>query len=148
MTNPNVDILSDDESPPDGDMAEELVVAWMQPLRYAAIARQASDPLPMTLVTLITGDEDLDIGTADPVVSVHTLCARSAGFVAAKNESRLTHRRMLLLGRYLEPITLKDGRLASIDSLSVFQTPRWHPYEDTQILRKVGRYSLGLSYVS
>lgn len=138
-------LLPDWESPTD---LEEIIVAWLQPLRYTAIARQVDDPLPMALVTEVTGDEDDIIGIADPVVSVHTLCDRTLGYAAAKNEARNTHRRMLLLGRYLDAITLKDGRQAGVDYVSVFQRPRWVPYEDTQVLRKVGRYACGLSYVS
>lgn len=146
MTDPASPLLLPDwESPTD---AEEIIVAWLQPLRYTAIARQPGDPLPMTLVTEITGTEDLLIGIADPVVSVHTLCDRNMGYSAAKDEAENTRRRMLLLGRYLDAITLKDGRTAGVDYVEVFQSQIWRNYEDTQVLRKVGRYMLGIGYVT
>jgi len=130
------------------DDAEECVIAWLNPLRRSAQTRRSGDPLPFTLITHITGTEDLDCGYADDVVSVHTLCDKSLGEDNAKNEADATHRRMLLLGRYLPDVVLTDGRVATIDYCDVFQRPRWEPYGDDQILRKVGRYRLGLSYVT
>jgi hypothetical protein len=127
--------------------AEELVVAWLAPLRRSGSARQAGDPLPFTLVNMITGTEDECLGLADPVVSVHTLCAKGLGWGAAKDEAQLTHRAMLELARYRDTITLNGGVLAEVDYINVFQSPIWVTYEDTQILRKVGRYTIGLSYV-
>lgn len=127
--------------------AEVVAIAWLSPLRRSAATRQTGDPLPFTLVTHIAGTEDADLGLADPVVSVHTLCDKSLGWAAAKDEANKTHRRMLLLARYQEPITLPDNSLAGVDYVKVFQSPIWVPYENTQILRKVGRYTLGLSYV-
>jgi hypothetical protein len=133
--------------PSQAEDTEELLAAWMAPLRRSGAARQTGDPLPFTLITCITGTEDPDLETADPVVSVHTLCNRALGWGAAKDEAALTHRRMLELARYRDTITLNGGRLAEVDYVHVFQHPIWVTYEDTQILRKVGRYTIGLSYV-
>lgn len=127
--------------------AEALVVAWLSGLRRSGSARQAGDPLPFTLITHITGAEDADLGLAEPVVSVHTLAAKSLGWGNAKNEAQQTHLAMLELARYRDTITLANGTPAEIDYLSVFQAPIWVPYEDAQILRKVGRYTIGLSYI-
>jgi len=127
--------------------AEELIIAWMAPLRRSGSARETGDPLPFTIVTQVTGPELPDLGLADPVVSVHTLCDKALGWGAAKNEAKRTHRRMLQLARYGDPITLNGGRQASVDYVTVFESPIWVLYEDTQILRKVGRYTIGLSYV-
>ena len=113
------------------DDAEQVVIAWLKPLRRSGTARQTGDPLPFTLVTHITGTEDGDIGTAEAVMSVHTLCARSQGWSAAKDEAKLTHRRMLELARYRDTITLNDGTLTEVDYVSIFQSPIWVPYEDT-----------------
>jgi len=127
--------------------AEELVVAWLTPLGRTGIERRSGDELPFRLVTGVAGDEDVDLEIGAAVVSVHTLCARSAGSVTARNEARLTHQRILQLAKYLDTITLADGTEASIDYLRIFQPPLWLPYGDDQILRKVGRYRIGLSYV-
>jgi hypothetical protein len=127
--------------------AEEMVIAWLAPLRRSGAEFRVGDPLPFTLVTMIAGREDPYLETAEPVVSVHTLCDRSLGHEAAKDETELTHRRMLLLGRHLETITLTDGRQVDIDYMQVFASPIWVDYQDVSILRKVGRYRLGLSYL-
>lgn len=127
--------------------AEEVVVAWLTPLRRAASIRAAGDPLPFTLVTHIAGTECVEESTADPIVSVHTLCAKTVGVDAAMAECKLTHRRMLDLARSLRDITLTDGRIVNVDYLDVIESPIWVYYSD-QILRKVGRYQLGLSFVA
>ena len=128
-----------------GDV-EEVVVAWQMPLRRAGVARTPDDPLPFTLVNHIAGTENVDEGTADPVVSVHTLCDRTLGFGVAALECSHTHSRMLRLARHLDDITLTGGAVVSIDYLIVVESPIWQPYEDNQIIRKVGRYQIGLCY--
>lgn len=128
------------------DDAQEVIIAWLQPLRRTAGIRRLGDPLPFTLVEHITGEE-VD-GYSDEVVSVHTLCDRALGEDAAKEETERTHRRMMLLARYLEDVELIDGRTATIDYVNVFQSPIWVEYGDAQILRKVGRYKIGLSYTN
>jgi hypothetical protein len=54
---------------------------------------------------------------------------------------------MLQLSRYLDTVTLSDNRLASVDYVKVFESPSWQLYNDVTILRSVGRYVIGLSYV-
>lgn len=128
------------------DDAEEVFIAWLKPLRRTANTRPSGAPLPFTLVTLVAGDE-VD-GYLDAVVSVSTLCRESLGEDNANDESKLTHQRIMLLSRYLEDVVLFDGRKATIDYVTCTETPRWAPYGDDQILRKVGRYGIGLAYVS
>jgi hypothetical protein len=130
------------------DDVEEIVIAWLQPLRRTAQTRVSGDPLPFTLVTHIASEERADEFHADELVSVHTMCDKNLGVDNAKEEADATHRRMLLLGRYLEDVSLHDGRLATIDYVDSAGTPIWVPYGDDQILRKVGRYKIGLSYVT
>lgn len=130
------------------DDAEEVVIAWLTPLRRSAQTRRSGDPLPFTLVTCVAGTECEEEFYADDVVSVHTLCDKALGEDNAKDEADATHQRMLLLARYLPDVLLTDGRIATLDYVKVFQRPRWEPYGDDQILRKVGRYTLGLSYVT
>jgi hypothetical protein len=126
---------------------EEAVVAWLNPLRRSSAFRRTGDPLPFTLVTHVAGKECVEEGTADPIVSVHTLCDKALGEDAAAAECKNTHRRMLLLARELPDITLTDGRIVSIDYCEVVESPIWVFYSDL-ILRKVGRYQIGLSFVA
>lgn len=125
---------------------EEVVVAWLTPLRRCAAVRRAGDELPFTLVHHIDGTEKPQEYTADELVSVHTLCDRALGEMAAKDEAKLTHRRMLLLAKTLPVIDLSDGRQASVDFVQIAETPRWEFYSN-EILRKVARYAIGLSYI-
>lgn len=133
--------LSDDCA----DDVEQVIVAWLTPLRRTAAVRRTNDELPFTLVTHITGSEKPAEYVADEVVSVHTLCSRADGPMAAADEAQLTHRRMLAL-RNLPLITLPDGRDVSVDYVSVEETPHREFYAN-EILRHVGRYRVGLSYV-
>jgi hypothetical protein len=54
---------------------------------------------------------------------------------------------MIELGRYRDDIIINGGQVINVDYVAVFQQQIWVTYEDTQILRKVGRYIIGLSYV-
>lgn len=130
------------------DDVEEIVIGTLVVLRRTADERKPTDPLPFTIVTHVAGAENPDEGTAAPVVSVHTLTQKSLGKVNLKNEARLTHRRMLWLGKSCPTITLADGRLVSVDYVDVLESPIVVPYGDDLILRKVGRYEVGLTYVS
>lgn len=125
---------------------ETLLVAHLKPLRACAFERHPGDPLPFTLVHHVTGTESANEGYADPVVSVHTLCDKTAGAPAARDAATATHRRMLLLLTHPQ-ITLADGRLVAVQYLEVEEQPRWEYYSDT-ILRKVGRYRIGLPFVA
>jgi hypothetical protein len=128
------------------DDVEEVIIAWLQPLRRASNTRRAGDELPFTLVNHITGTESVDLSWTDELVSIHTLCDKNLGTNAAKVEGQRTHRRMTLQARYLEDVVLSDGRIASIDWVKVSETPRFAPYADDQILQIISRYQVGLSY--
>jgi len=125
--------------------AEAIIVAWLSKLRRTSVVRLAGDELPFTLVKEITGTENIEMGTAERVVSVHTLCERTTGISEAAREAQDTHRRMLLLGATLEAFPLADETLVSVDFVRVVESPIWVPYTD-EILRKVGRYEIGLMY--
>jgi hypothetical protein len=127
--------------------AEEVVIAWLTPLRRSALERLSTDVLPFTLVAHVAGSENIDEGTAAPIVSVHTLVSRSVGRTGLKNESRTTHQRMLRLATHCDTITLVDGRKVGVDYVDVVESPIVVSYDDDQILRKVGRYEIGLTYV-
>jgi hypothetical protein len=129
------------------DDAEEVIVAWLTPLRPSGNVRLPGDPLPFTLVTHITGSENEQEDLSEPVVSVHTLCDRLLGWSAAKDETRKTHQRMLRLARHCDDIPI-TGRVANIEWMDVVESPIWVEYGDDAILQKVGRYRLGLSFVA
>lgn len=127
--------------------SEEVIIAWLAPLRDTANQRVMGDPLPFTMVAHVAGNENPDEGTAAPVVSVHTFTSRDLGRANLKNETQTTHRRMLRLGKSCDTITLTDGRQVGVDYVDVVESPLFVPYGDEQILRKVGRYEVGLTYV-
>lgn len=136
-----------DEGPEDG---ETVVIAWLWDLLdegHVANTRRSGGPLPFILVHQIDGKECLEESTLDALVSVHVLTHKAAGEPESRDQTDAMHRRMLLLGRELPDVPLADGRCASIESVSVFKHPRREPYGDDQILRRIGRYKIGLSYV-
>lgn len=124
---------------------ETALVAHLTPLRRCGFTRVAGDPLPFTLVSHITGTESAGEGYADPVVSIHTLCDKAAGAIAARDEATTTHRRMLQL--MIDPTIMIGARMVAVQYIEVVEQPRWEFFSDT-ILRKVGRYRLGLPYVA
>lgn len=138
-------VLLSDEMADDG---EEVIVMWMLPLRPSSSIRLISDPLPFTLVTHITGSECEEESLSEPVVSVHTLCDKTLGISAAKDESKLTHQRMLRLARHVDDIKLSNGRIVNVDYVEVTESPIWVEYGDDAILQKVGRYRIGLTFVA
>ena len=132
-----------DQTPDD---IEEAVIVWLSSLCRIAVTRRTDDPLPFRIVRNIAGDEKVDEGIAEVVVQIRTLCDKALGEDAARNESDKTHRAMLTIARELPDILLSNGRNATIDYLKVFESPHWMDYPNDQILCKLARYQLGLSY--
>lgn len=129
--------------------AEAVVISWLKPLYadgHVANFRNSGDPLPFILVTHLDSNECVEESYADALVSVHVLTHKAAGPVSSRDETAKMHARMLLLARYLEDVDLPGGRKASLESVSVFKSPRREDYGDEQILRRNGRYTIGLSY--
>lgn len=124
---------------------ETALVAHLTSLRRCGFARAAGDPLPFTLVNHITGTESAGEGYADPVVSVHTMCDKTLGATVARDEATKTHRRMLQL--ITDPTITIGARTVAVQYVEVVEQPRWEFFSDT-ILRKVGRYRLGIPYVA
>lgn len=124
---------------------ETALVAHLMPLRRCGFERKPGDPLPFTLVNHITGTESAGEGYADPVVSVHTLCDKALSAPAARDEALNTHRRMLAL--ISDPTITIGARTVAVQYVEVVEQPRWEYFSDS-ILRKVGRYRLGLPYVA
>lgn len=126
---------------------EEVLVAWLSPVHPTAITRPIGDPLPFIVIRHIDGTESVDEGTADHLVTIRTFCEKALGDVAARDACNLTHRRMLKLAHELPDVPLANGRNASIDYVTVTESPRWDEYADDQVLVKRARYQVGLSYV-
>lgn len=123
---------------------ETVLIAHMTPLRRCGFQREAGDPLPVTLISHISGTESAGEGYADPVVSVHTLCDKATGAQAARDEAVKTHRRMLEL--ILAPTITIGARTIAVQYLEVVEQPHWEYFSDN-ILRKVGRYRVGMPYI-
>jgi len=135
-----------DEAPDD---AETVVVSWLKPLLAdgsVANSRRSGAALPFILVNHLASEETIEESSSEALVSVHVLTHKAAGEVESRDQAAEMHRRMLLLGRYLEDIDLGGGRNATVDFVDVAEPPIRREYGDEQILRRVGRYNLGLSY--
>ncbi len=126
---------------------EMLVAAWLAPIGRSGVAFRSKDPLPFRLISRIGGDEDFFTRLDDPIVSVHTLCDLGRDYAAAAAEAQTTHDRMLELAWTLGPVTMPDGSQVAVDYVKVFQPPMWRDYEDVRVLRKIGRYKIGLPYL-
>lgn len=128
------------------DDIEAALAAYFAPIRRSASVWETGDGLPFTIITHLTGSEDPEVGFADPVVQVDTLADKELGWVNARNEARTTHQAMLYLARY-QPSIVLSGRVFSIHYMLVTESPHWVPFGDIGILRKCGRYQIGIEYV-
>ncbi|AGI12959.1 hypothetical protein PBI_BUTTERS_12 [Mycobacterium phage Butters] len=128
------------------DDVEEALVAYLGGLRDTAITRRPGDPLPFTLVRHIGGDENPDLGFADPLVSIRTLCDKTLGEEAARDTAAETHSWMLHLAHHQDDIHISGGRVVNFDYVTVVESPRWSQFDDDQVLCKIARYGIGLSY--
>ncbi|MCV7208413.1 hypothetical protein [Mycolicibacterium canariasense] len=131
------------------DDVEEALVAYLSGLRRTAIGRRpARDPLPMNLVRNIPGGtERAEYGLSDQLVSVRTLCDKNLGEKAAMENSADTHEWMLTLAREQVDIHIPGGRIVNFDYVNVVESPHWIDFADDQVLCRLARYSIGLSYV-
>lgn len=129
------------------DDVEEALIAYLSGLRRTDRTRRAGDPLPFILVNHIGGSEDPEAGFADPLVSIRTLCDKGLGESVAAQESDLAHRWMLRLASVQDDIPISGGRVVNFDYVNVVEAPHWAEYPNGQLLCKLGRYGIGLSYV-
>lgn len=132
-----------------------LVLAWLLPMApnpsHLGMIRHESDPLPYWQVGLIHGVDDPMTGDADATVSVHYMTGPANGVDAdtlAIRGGKLTHRRMMLLGRNPQTTITVGGNAANVDFLETIEAPAWRDYQDTSISRVKAVYRLGLSYVA
>ena len=139
--------LLDSDSPD----VEDFVVSWLAPLMRTATERKTDDTLPFCQVARVSGADDPDLGTDDPVVQVDIFDHARNGLAAVQNaavSARNVHRRMTLLARELSTVTLSDGADANADYVITLIKPFRMTYANDQVVRYVARYQLGLSYVA
>lgn len=136
------DLLLYEQDSPD---EEDFVACWMQPVMRSAVERDLDDVLPFCEVTGVSGADDPDAGTSDPVVQLDFY---GRGAQEAKAAAKQGHRRMNKLFRTCATVTMSDGTLASLDFGECLIRPFRMAYEHDQIVRYTARYRLGLSYVT
>lgn len=129
----------------DAPDVEDFIVAWMQPLMRSAVERENDDVTPFCLVGRISGADDPDAETDDPVVQLDFF---AVGAAAAKRAANEGHRRMMLLARENEDVTLSDDSVANCDFIRTVLKPFRMAYEHDLIVRYTARYGVGLSYVA
>lgn len=131
-----------DEGAPD---IEDFVVCWLQPLIRAAVERDSDDDPPFCMVARIDGADDADCGTDDPVVQLDVF---DVDATAAAASARDVHRRMMLLARTDDHVTMSDDSVADCDFIDNLIKPFRMPYGNDKVVRYVARYTLGTSYVT
>ncbi|ADU15886.1 head-tail adaptor [Mycobacterium phage KristaRAM] len=124
-----------------------VLVEWLSPLGKVSTRRVANDPLPHRVVRRVDGVDAPEVAQDVAVVSVHTF---AAGDAAADVEAGLTHQRMVELSlNPLTLITLPGGVLVTIDYCRSLMAPIPVEYsDDPHVVRYVGRYEVGLPYLS
>lgn len=140
-------LLNDDA--PD---VEDFLCCWLAPLVRTATERRPDDPLPFCVVARISGADDIDAGTDEPVVQFDIFDTARNNLQAvqnAKTTANLVQRHMNYLARHLDTnVTLSTGAVANAEVVSTVIKPFRMAYTDERIVRYVARYQLGLSYVA
>lgn len=131
-----------DQSPPD---EEDFIACWMTPVVPTAVERKQDDPFPFCVAARVSGPDDPNSGTDDPVVQLDFY---GRGVVEAKSSASQGHQRMLYLFRYHPTVTMSDGSLADIDFGETLIKPCRMPFAHDTVVRYTARYKLGLSYVT
>lgn len=125
----------------------KLLAAWLAPIGRSGQAMRIGDTYPFRLITPIGGGDCPETETAEPLVSLHTLCDKKLGYEAALDESDTTHRAMTNLARWATPILMPDGSTAVVDWTKVRELQKPVEYDDVGVLQYIGTYQLGLSYI-
>ena len=119
---------------------ENFLVQYLSPLAppgQVSIYMPPNPPMPFFLVNRISGGDDYV--TDEAVVSIH--CFNKTRSLAAQSARRM-HAMMKSLMPYSPGVLMGDGFYANVDYVMVIETPAWQEYEDKQIWRYCGRYSL------
>lgn len=137
-----------DQDAPD---VEEFLCRWLAALLRTATERSTDDPMPFCVVTRIDGADDTNSGVDEPVVQLDIYDRARNSLLAAqaaKQTANAVHRRMNLLARHLDSVTMSDGTIASALDVTTVIKPFRMPYADDKVVRYVARYRVGLSYVA
>lgn len=142
------------EAAPDSD---DFLINWLQPLLPAALERDTDEELPFAVVQLIVGTDDPDEGSCDDIVQIDLFVGADTSGPSspeklapaqAKMWAKKVHRRINFLRQNQDPVVLSDGTIIGPDFVRVTQRFRREPYKDDNIVRLVGRYRIGLSFVA
>lgn len=126
----------------------KILAAWLAPIRRSGAAMRIGDTTPFTIITKLSGTDCPGLEIAEPLMSLHTLSDKNLGYENAEAEADTTHRAMTDQERWATPITMPDGTIAVIDYTRCVQSQIPVDYDEVGILRWVGRYALGLSYIN
>lgn len=124
---------------------EDFAACWMQSVMDSAVERENDEVLPFCVPSRISGADDADAETDDPVLQLDFY---GLGKAAAKQAANRGHRRMIYLFKYSPTVTMSDGSLVNIDFGSTLLRPFAMDYEHDLIKRYTARYLVGLSYVA
>jgi len=139
--------LLDHETPDE----EDFVVSWLQSVMRSATERKSDDELPFAQVQYIVGSDDECYGTSDGVIQVDFFDTAREGMTAAqaaKETSRIGHRSMMYLARYVPEVVVSNGCTVCADYVNCTMKPVRMPYANERVVRYTARYELGLSYVA
>lgn len=121
----------------------ELLIQWLKPLGEVGPIRPPGAVLPFRMVQCVAGSDDKIAES-----SIYQIDTFAATFDQAEEQSRLTHQRMLRLGPPLAPqqrVTLSDGRVVFVDSVTTSQRPLWVQFtEAAAVSRFVARYTVDI----
>lgn len=130
---------------PDG---VELLVTWLAPLDGGVgPQRYSGQGLPYRWVSDAPGGAD-DKVTDRSTFSIHTF---GVDYWSAREQARLTHRRMLALGPPMVGqyrVQLAGGRTVFVDGVETADPPSWQDYGDNTVHRFVARYTIDLRFRS
>ncbi len=134
--------MASDAAPP----IELVVTSLLSPLGARGTRRRAKDPLPQWIVRRVDGVDVPEVEQDIAVISIHTFAASPEAAIA---ESDMAH--AVMVGLALNPlveIALPGGRTATVDHCRILRKPAEVDYEDPGVVRYVGRYEIGLPYIS
>lgn len=138
-----------DEDAPD---EEDFIICAMQSVMRTAGEMPANNQeWPFCTVARVSGDDDPNAGTDDPVVQLDfygTGQTRDEALVAAKTAAKQGHRRMMKLAKYGDSVTVSDESDVSADFITTVLRPFRMAFDHDLVVRYTARYLVGLSYIA
>lgn len=125
---------------------EYVLTAWLAVLGKVGTRRKSGDPLPQWIVRRVTGVDVPELAQDTAVVSLHTFAESDEAAIA---ESDKAHKRMLELAlNPLVVITTTTGQKVTIDYCKPIMGPIDAEDPDENLVHYVGRYEVGLPYIT